>query len=158
MPKASPKERFDALASGEADLLYEQAGDVHDFVAAGRLRPILQFGPPQGAVATGGVPVSGDLGLGNGLRQFRAFVVKAGTSPQALAALTATVERIGGSAEFKTFLDRQFAARDSYVPAQAAPGFMERELVQMKKIVDGLPMHAQYLFDDLEPGELPAQF
>ena len=158
VPRLSPQDKYQALIDGEADALYEQLGDVRSFVEAKQLRPILMFNRAQPGVANGGVPTSGELGLGNGLEQFRAFVVKAGTSPQAVAALATAFERIGTSPEFTDFLEKQFAASDSFVAVKGARTFMERDLARMKQVVDGLPMHAQYLFDDKPPQELPTGF
>ena len=158
VPRLSPQDKYQALINGEADALYEQLGDVRSFIDAKQLRPILTFSRAQPGAASGGVPTSGELGLGNGLEQFRAFVVKAGTSPQAVAALATAFERIGASTDFKGFLEKQFAASDSFVAVKGARTFMERDLAQMKQVVDGLPMHAQYLFDDKLPQELPEGF
>ena len=158
VPRLSPQDKYQALIDGEADALYEQLGDVHSFVEAKQLRPILMFSRAQPGATSGGVPTSGELGLGNGLEQFRAFIVKAGTSPQAVAALATAFERIGTSPAFTGFLEKQFAASDSFVAVKGARTFMERDLVQMKQVVDGLPMHAQYLFDDKLPQELPQGF
>lgn len=158
VPRLSPQDRYQALVDGEADALYEQLGDVHSLVETKQLRPILVFSRAQSGTASGGVPTSGDLGLGNGLDQFRAFVVKAGTNPQVVAELATAFERIGTSPSFKIFLDKQFAASDSFVTIKEARTFMDRDLARMKQVVDGLPMHAQYLFDDKLPQELPAGF
>ena len=158
VPRLSPQEKYQALVNGEADALYEQLGDVRSFVEAKQLRPILMFSRAQPGVASGGVPTSGELGLGNGLEQFRAFVVKAGTNPQAVAALATAFEHIGTSPEFKAFLEKQFAASDSFVAVKGARTFMDRDLAQMKQVVDGLPMHAQYLFDDKPAQELPTGY
>ena len=158
VPRLSPKDKYQALVDGHADAVYEQLGDVRSFVEAKQMRPILMFNRAQPGVASGGIPTSGELGLGNGLEQFRAFVVKAGTDPQTVAALASAFERIGKSPEFKGFLEKQFAASDSFVALKGARAFMERDLAQMKQVVDGLPMHAQYLFDDKHPDELPVGY
>ena len=158
VPRSSPQERFQALIDGEADALYEQMGDVRNFVEAKKLRPILSFTKAQPGVASGGVPTTGELGLGNGLEQFRAFVVKAGTSPQVVAALATAFERIGTSPDYKSFLEKQVAARDSFVAVTGARTFMERDLARMKLVVDSLPLHAQHLFHDKPHTELPEGF
>ena len=157
MPRLSPQEKYQALIDGEADALYEQMGDVRSFVEAKQLRPILLFGRAQPGTA-GGVPTSGELGLGNGFDQFRAFVVKAGTDPQVVAAMAKAIEHIGTSPAFKAFLEKQFASRDSFVAIKGARTVMERDLLQMKQVVESLPMHSQYLFEDKAPDELPAQY
>ena len=157
VPFNSPQERYQALVNGEADAMYEQLGDVRRFIDAKQIRPVLVFGKAPSATAAG-VPASGELGLGNGLDQFRAIVVKAGTPAPVVTALAEAFERIGKSPEFKSFLDQQIAASDSFVAPGGARAFMERELAQMKQVVDRLPMHSQYLFADKDPQELPAQY
>lgn len=152
----SPQERVRAVVHGEADAVYEQLGDMKTFVDAGQFRPILSFGPlPMGSAS---VPTVKEVGLGEGIPQFRAFVVKNGTDPQTVAALAAALERIAGSAEYRSFLQQQHAAGDSFMPASAARTFLDRELGHMRKVVQGLPMHSQYLFGDLDVDELPPQF
>ena len=158
VPRSSPKERYQALVDGAADALYEQLGDVHSFVEAKQLRPILVFSRAQPGGASDGIPTSVELGLGNGLEQFRVFVVKAGTNPQTVAALATAFERIGTSPDYKDFLKKQFAASDSFVAIKGARTSMDRDLALMKEVVGKLPMHAQYLFEDEQPQELPAGF
>ncbi len=159
VPRSSPQDRVDAVVHGDADAVYEQLGDMRTFVDAGQFRPILAFGPmaaTNGAAA--GVPTFRDAGFGEGTSQFRAFVVKSGTDPQTVAALAAALERIAGSSEYRAFLQQQRAAGDSFMPGSGARAYLERELGQMQKTVQGLPMHSQYLFDELGPQELPTQF
>ena len=158
VPRLSPQDKYQALVNGEADALYEQMGDVRSFVEAKQLRPILIFNRAQPGIANGGIPTSGELGLGNGLEQFRAFVVKAGTSQQAVAALATAFEHIGTSFNFKRFLEQQVAASDSFVAVKEARTFMDRDFARMKQVVEALPMHAQHLFDDKPPEELPVGF
>ena len=158
VPRSSPKDRYQALVDGAADALYEQLGDVRSFVEARQLRPILRFNRAQPGVASDGIATSGELGLGNGLEQFRVFVVKAGTNPQTVAALATAFERIGTSPDYKDFLKKQFAASDSFVAIKGARTSMDRDLALMKQVVGKLPMHAQYLFEDESPQELPAGF
>ena len=55
-------------------------------------------------------------------------------------------------------LEKQFAASDSFVAVKGARTFMEHDLAQMKQVVDALPMHAQYLFDDKPAQELPTGY
>ena len=158
VPRLSPQERYKALVDDKADVLYEQMGDVRSYVEAKQMRPILIFKPAQPGITNSGVPTSGELGLGNGLEQFRAFVVKAGTSPQAVSALATALEHIGTSPDYKNFLEKQVAASDSFVSVKDARSFMERDLARMKQVVGRLPMHAQHLYSETNPGELPLGF
>ena len=52
MPFSKPNERYVSILGGHADALYEQAGDVAQFIKSGEMRPILMFGEQ----AHGGIP------------------------------------------------------------------------------------------------------
>ena len=158
VPYTSPQDRVQAVVNGDADAIYEQLGDMRSYVEAGQFRPILAFGPLP--VNSGGpsVPTVKDVGLGEGVPQFRAFVVKNGTDPQTISALAAALQRIAASPGYHAFLKEQHAAGDSFMPASAARAFLDRDLEQMRKIVQALPMHSQYLLDDGDPQDLPPQF
>ena len=148
LPLANPKQRYQAVLNGQADALYEQPGDVRTFVAAKQMRPILIFGPAQPAAANAGVPTSGEIGLGNGFTQFRAIVVKAGTNPGVVSGLADAFTRAAAAPKFKAFLETELAAADSFVAADGARTFIERELTQMKEVVGGMPLPSQYLADE----------
>ena len=44
VPFAKPSERYVSILGGHADALYEQAGDVAQFIKSGQMRPLLMFG------------------------------------------------------------------------------------------------------------------
>ena len=48
VPFAKPGERYAAVVGGNADLLYEQAGDVRSFLEAGQLKPVIHFAKARG--------------------------------------------------------------------------------------------------------------
>ena len=80
VPFAKPSERYVSILGGHADALYEQAGDVAQFLNNKQMRPILLFGEKRLA-AFKDVPASYELGYKVALPQFRSIVVRAGTSP-----------------------------------------------------------------------------
>ena len=145
VPLANPKQRYQAVLNGQADALYEQPGDVRTFVAARQMRPILTFSAAQPGGANAGVPTSGELGLGNGFPQFRAIVVKAGTDPRVVSALADAFTRAAAAPKFKSFLETELAAADSFISAEGARAFIQGELTQMKEVVGGMPLRAQQL-------------
>ena len=149
VPLANPEERYRAPLNGQADALYEQFGDVKTLVDAKQIRPVLMFGAARLA-AFKDVPASRELGFGDGLDQFRAIVVKAGTDPAKIKALSDALDKVAATPEYKTFLEAQAANKDSYVPGKNAAAFMQAELNAMKKIVDALPFHARYIINASE--------
>lgn len=132
VPFSKPSERYVSILGGHADALYEQAGDVGQFLQSKQMRPILAFGKAR-FPAFKDVPSSHEAGHPVALPQFRSLVVRAGTPPDRVQALSAALEKVAGSAEYQKFLTDQFAAPDSFIAAAKAKGFIQEQLAEMKK-------------------------
>ena len=61
VPYAKPSERYVSVIGGHVDALYEQAGDVRQFIVNKQIRPILMFGTKR-LPAFADVPCSYELG------------------------------------------------------------------------------------------------
>ena len=133
VPFAKPSERYVSILGGHADALYEQAGDVAQFLTSKQMRPLLIFGKERHP-AFKDVPTSHELGYKVALPQFRSIVVRAGTPPDRIAALSAALAKVAGSDEFKKFLAEQFAAPDSFVDASKAGAYLAAQLDDMKAL------------------------
>ena len=149
VPQANPEERYRAPFNGTADALYEQQGDIQSLIDARQLRPILVFNGTR-LPEFREVPTSQELGLGSARNQFRAMVVKAGTDPARIKAMSESLDKVAAMPQYKGFLEKQMANKDSYVPAKDAAAFLQGELDAMKKIVDSLPFHARYIINEGE--------
>ncbi|NMM05925.1 tripartite tricarboxylate transporter substrate binding protein [Polaromonas sp.] len=147
VPLANPEERYRAPFDEQADALYEQPGDVQSLIDAKQLRPIIVFNATRLA-GFKDVPASSELGFGNGRNQFRAIVVRAGTDPAKVKLMSEALDKVAAMPQYKSFLDKQEATSNSYVPAINAAAFMQGELDVMKKIVEALPFHAHYLIQE----------
>ena len=132
VPFSKPSERYVSILGGHADALYEQAGDVGQFLQSKQMRPLVVFGKSRFA-AFKDVPSSHELGYQVALPQFRSLVVRAGTPPERVKALSAALAKIAGSAEYKKFLEDQFAAPDSFIDSSKADAFVKEQLIEMKK-------------------------
>jgi tripartite-type tricarboxylate transporter receptor subunit TctC len=77
VPYPRPGERYAATLGGHAEVLYEQAGDVQQYVKAGQLKPLIIFAEQRHA-AFPDVPCSKEMGLEIYLPQFRGVVAKKG--------------------------------------------------------------------------------
>ncbi len=136
IPYAEPELRYTSILGGNADVLYEQTGDVRSYFDGGKIRPLLFFYGHRLAIPKfANVPVSKELGYDVTLPQFRAIVVKAGTDPARVKILADALAKVAQSGEFKAYLDQQYADPDSYVPADKARPFMDSWLEQAKGIV-----------------------
>jgi len=157
IPLSNPEERYRASFEGRADALYEQPGDVARLITGKQLRPVLSFSPAR-LPSLPEVPSSQELGLGQGFDQFRAIVVKAGTDPARVKVLSDSLEKVAGLAEYRQLLKAMGAAADSYVPARDAAAFLQTRLEALRKVVDEMPLHARYLYDEGEPEIYVQQF
>lgn len=131
VPYAKPSERYVSVIGGHVDALYEQAGDVGQFLANKQIRPIILFGK-QRLAAFKDVPCSHELGYEVALPQFRSFVVKAGTPPERLKILGEAMAKVAATDEYRKFLHDQYAADDSFIPAGRAEAYLETQLADMR--------------------------
>ncbi len=131
VPYAKPSERYVSVIGGHVDALYEQAGDVRQFIVNQQIRPILVFGTKR-LPAFADVPCSYELGYRIALPQFRSFVVKGGTPPARIKALSDAMAKVAANPEYKEFLENQYAAKDSYIPADKAEAYFRTQLADMK--------------------------
>jgi tripartite-type tricarboxylate transporter receptor subunit TctC len=84
--------------------------------------------------------------------------VKAGTDPARVKVLSDSLEKVAGLAEYRQLLKAMGAAADSYVPARDAAAFLQTRLEALRKVVDEMPLHARYLYDEGEPEIYVQQF
>jgi putative tricarboxylic transport membrane protein len=136
VPFSKPNERYVSILGGHADALYEQAGDVAQFIKSGEMRPILMFGDKRMAEFPD-VPASGELGYKVSLPQFRSIVVRAGTPEANVKALSEALTKIAATDEYKAFLKDSYAEADSFMPAEKSADFLKQQLDDMKKAVAG---------------------
>jgi len=131
VPYAKPSERYVSVIGGHVDALYEQAGDVRQFILNKQIRPIIIFGT-QRLAAFKDVPCSYELGFHIALPQFRSFMVKAGTPPDRVKILSDAMAKVAATPEYKTFLEEQYADKHSYIPSAKAESFLKAQLADMK--------------------------
>jgi len=132
VPFPKPAERYTAILGGHADLLYEQLGDVKSFLDGKQMRPIVIFAD-QRFPAFKDTPTGKELGHQIQISQFRSIVLKAGTEPSRVKAVSEALAKVAASADYKAWLKDLYAEDNSFVPADRAVGFMKQELDTMRK-------------------------
>ena len=80
VPFSKPSERYVSILGGHADALYEQAGDVAQFLNGKQMRPLLIFGKER-LPAFKDVPSSYELAATSRSPQFRPIVVRRARHP-----------------------------------------------------------------------------
>jgi tripartite-type tricarboxylate transporter receptor subunit TctC len=114
VPYPKPGERYAAALGGHTEVLYEQAGDVQQYVKAGQLRPLVIFAERRHP-AFADVPSSKELGLEIFLPQFRGIVAKRGTPPERTQALADAFRKASETPAWKKFSEEWYLRPDSYM-------------------------------------------
>ena len=138
VPYAKPSERYTSVLGGHADLLYEQAGDVRNFVDTKQIRPLIFFYGSK-VDAFPNVPVSTALGHNITLPQFRVILVKAGTDPSHVKLLSDALAKAAASADFKAYLKEQYADEGSFIAGGESIRYMQAWLDDARKIIASTP-------------------
>jgi tripartite-type tricarboxylate transporter receptor subunit TctC len=134
IPYAKPGLRYTSILGGNADVLYEQTGDVRSYFDGGKIRPLIFFYPHRlNLPQFKNVPAGTEFGYDVTLPQFRAIVVKAGTDPKIVKRLADELGKVAEKPEFKAYLAQQYADPNSYVPMEKSREFMDAWLQQAKK-------------------------
>ncbi|HET9764327.1 MAG TPA: tripartite tricarboxylate transporter substrate binding protein [Casimicrobiaceae bacterium] len=131
VPYAKPSERYVSVIGGHVDALYEQAGDVRQFLDSHQIRPLILFGKERLA-AFKDIPASYELGYKIALPQFRSYVVKAGTPPDRVKTLADALAKAVATPEYKKFLSDQYADPNSYIDPQGSEAYFKTQLDDMK--------------------------
>jgi tripartite-type tricarboxylate transporter receptor subunit TctC len=132
VPFAKPAERYTAILGGHADLLYEQLGDVKSFLESKKMVPVIIFAEER-FPAFKDTPVSKELGHDIVINQFRAVMFRAGTDPKRVKVVSDALAKAAATKEYKDYLADQYADANSFVPADRARAFLEKELQSMRK-------------------------
>jgi tripartite-type tricarboxylate transporter receptor subunit TctC len=136
---AKPGERYASVIGGHVDVLFEQGGDVKGFLESKTLRPLLFFSAQRLGAPFADVPVSAELGYEAVPPQVRALVVRAGTAPEAMTALSRSIARFAATPAYVEYLRDQLAEADSFRPAAGAAVLLARDVATMKAMTANLP-------------------
>jgi tripartite-type tricarboxylate transporter receptor subunit TctC len=113
VPYPKPGERYAAALGGHTEVLYEQAGDVLQYLRAGQLRPLVIFAEKRHP-AFADVPSSKELGIDITLPQFRGIVARKGTPPDRVRVLADALKRAMDTPQWKKFAGDWYMSPESY--------------------------------------------
>ena len=135
VPFAKPGERYASILGDHADVLYEQIGDVRNFVDNKQMKPVIIFAEKRDPNFKD-VPVSVELGHKITLPQFRLMIARVGMDPAKVKLLSDTFAAAVKKPEYVEYLKQQYANPNSFVPADKAKAFLENELKIAKALVE----------------------
>lgn len=109
VPFQAPAERYASPIGGHTKAIYEEPGDVAQFIQAGQLKPVMVFSNERHPEFPD-VPTSAELGVDiSGLDNFRSIAVAAGTSDEVVAKLEEAVVGAVASDEWQTFCTKTYS-------------------------------------------------
>lgn len=120
VPFAKPAERYASAVGGHVDALYEEPGDVRQFLESGDLIPIVVFAEKR-LPDFPDVPTAAEYGIELwGLDNFRTLAVRADTPPDRIAKLSQVLNAALDTEEWKAFCAQTYSCvREKKTPEQA---------------------------------------
>ena len=134
VPYPKPGERYAAALGGHAEVLYEQAGDVLQYLKANQLRPLIIFAE-QRHPAFPEVPASKELGIEIALPQFRGIVARKGTPPERARKLAEAFRKAMDTPQWKKFAEEWYFRPDSYMGPDEFRKWVESEVATLDRLV-----------------------
>ena len=114
VPVPQPGERYASALGGHSEVLYEQAGDIKQYLEAKQLRPVIIFAHKRHP-AFPDLPCSVELGYDITLPQFRSIVAKKGVPADRINLLAGAFKKAMETPEWKKFAEEQFLDPESYI-------------------------------------------
>ena len=134
LPVPKPGERYASTLGGHSEVLYEQAGDIKQYLDAKQLRPLIIFAHKRHP-AFPDTPCSVELGFDLTLPQFRSIVAKAGTAPDRIKILAEAFKKAMDTPEWKKFADDQYLDPESYMGPDKFPAWVNSEMGTMRNFM-----------------------
>jgi tripartite-type tricarboxylate transporter receptor subunit TctC len=140
VPYPKPGERYAAALGGHAEVLYEQAGDVLQYLKAGQLKPLIIFAEKRHA-AYPDAPTSRELGIEITLPQFRGIVARTGTPPERVKILADAIKQAMDTPQWKKFAEEWYFAPDSYQGPERFGKWVAGEVDVLDRLVKEFGLH-----------------
>jgi len=134
LPVPQPGERYASALGGHSEAVYEQAGDIKQYLDSKQLRPIIIFAHKRHP-AFPDVPCSVELGYELTLPQFRSIVAKAGTPPDRVKILAEAFRKAMETPEWKKFADDQYLDPESYMGPDKLKAWVSSEMETMRNFM-----------------------
>ncbi len=134
VPYPKPGERYAAALGGHTEVLYEQAGDVLQYLKAGQLKPLIIFAEKRHP-AFPDVPTAKELGFNITLPQFRGIVAKKGTPAVRVQLMADAFRKAMDTPQWKKFAEEWYFAPDSYMGPERFGPWVVGEVETLDRLV-----------------------
>jgi tripartite-type tricarboxylate transporter receptor subunit TctC len=134
IPIPQPGERYASALGGHNEVLYEQAGDIKQYLEAKQLRALIIFAHKRNP-AFADVPCSQELGFEITLPQFRSIVAKKAVPADRVKILADAFRKSTETPEWKKFAQEQYLDPDSYMGPDKFGTWVATEVETMRKFM-----------------------
>jgi len=134
LPVPKPGERYASTLGGHSEVLYEQAGDIKQYLDAKQLCPLIIFAHKRHP-SFPDIPCSVELGYDLTLPQFRSIVAKKGTPPDRSKILAEAFKKAMETPEWKKFGEEQYLDPESYMGPDKFPAWVSSEMETMRNFM-----------------------
>ena len=117
VPYAKPAERYIAPLGGHTEILYEEPGDVVQFLESGQLYPLVVFREERHARFPD-VPTSFEFGHEIAFPNWRGVVTSAGVPADRIEVLNAAMAVVVDHADWKTYCAVKFSCIEPITPSE----------------------------------------
>jgi len=134
IPIPQPGERYASTLGGHSEVLYEQAGDIKQYLEANQLRPLIVFSQKR-FPAFPDLPCSLELGYEITLPQFRSIVAKKGVPGDRVKILAEAFQKAMETPEWKKFAQDQYLDPESYLGPDKFPAWIASEVETLRNFM-----------------------
>ena len=134
IPIPQPGERYASTLGGHSEVLYEQAGDIKQYIEAKQLRPLIIFSQKRHP-AFPDLPCALELGYDIFLPQFRSIVTKKGVPADRVKILAEAFRKAMETPEWKKFAEEQYLDPESYIGPDKFPAWVTAEVETMRNFM-----------------------
>jgi tripartite-type tricarboxylate transporter receptor subunit TctC len=117
-PYAKPAERYTSVLGKHTDVLFEEPGDVAQFLTAKQMRPIVVFGDKRHPEFPD-VPASGEYNQHIDLPNWRALITSPSVPKDRVEALNSAIGKMTDTAEWKKFCSETYTCITKMSPADS---------------------------------------
>ncbi len=139
IPIPQPGERYASTLGGHSEVLYEQAGDIKQYLEAKQLRPLIIFAQRRDP-AFPDVPCSVELGYEITLPQWRSIVAKKGVPTDRVKILSDVFKKATETPEWKKFAEEQYLDPESYMGLDKFGSWVAGEMETRSKFMKTFEM------------------
>jgi tripartite-type tricarboxylate transporter receptor subunit TctC len=133
VPYPKPGERYASVLGKHNDILYEQSGDVSQFIVAKKMRPIVIFYPERDK-SFPDVPSIKEFGMEIYLPQYRGLLTNQGVPREIVDVLTKAIKKAYDSPSYQEFLKKMYCMPDSYMGSEEFKKFIEEDFEAYKSL------------------------